>query len=150
MKYAIWFVRFVFAAWMIPAGLNHFVPIFPQPMGDQPLSTEMITALIDSHLFDLVKAVELLAGICVLIGYRVPLALVVCMPVSFNVWFWDVPLQGWASGSAPYGWATLGCNVALCLAYFDSYRSMFTLRATPRTGAGVAEPPEGPLAEAAS
>jgi hypothetical protein len=33
MKYAVWLVRLVFAAWMIPAGLNHFIPLFPQPMG---------------------------------------------------------------------------------------------------------------------
>lgn len=29
MKYAVWIVRLVFAAWMIPAGLNHFIPLFP-------------------------------------------------------------------------------------------------------------------------
>src|SRR5687768_9768516 len=52
MKYAVWFVRLLFAAWMIPAGLNHFVPLFPQPMGSQPLSQELIRALLDSHLFD--------------------------------------------------------------------------------------------------
>ena len=55
MKYAVWFVRLVFAAWMIPAGLNHFVPLFPQPIGTQPLSQELFLALFDSHLFDLVK-----------------------------------------------------------------------------------------------
>ena len=33
MRYAVWFVRLLFAAWMIPAGLNHFVPLFPQPLG---------------------------------------------------------------------------------------------------------------------
>ena len=27
MKYAVWFLRFLFAAWMIPAGLNHFLPL---------------------------------------------------------------------------------------------------------------------------
>ena len=61
MKYGLWFVRLVFAAWMIPAGLNHFYPLFPQPMGNRPLSTELITALIDSRMFDMTKAVELLA-----------------------------------------------------------------------------------------
>src|SRR5881394_3475379 len=95
MKYAVWFVRLIFAAWMIPAGLNHFVPLFPQPMGNQPLSTELITALLDSHQFDLTKAVELLAGLAVLTGIFAPLMLVVCMPVSFCVWYWDTPLQGW-------------------------------------------------------
>lgn len=138
MKHAVWFLRLLYAAWMIPAGINHFFSLFPQPMGNMPLSTELITALIDSHLFDLVKAVELLAGLCLLFGYRVPLALVAVMPVSFNVWYWDVPLQGWMSGSAKFGWAVLGVNVLLCLAYWESYKSMFTLRAKPRALAGGA------------
>lgn len=132
MKYAVWFVRLIFAAWMIPAGLNHFIPLYAQPMGDQPLSEEMIRALLDSHLFDLVKAVEFLAGVSVLTGWYMPLMLVVCVPVSFNVWYWDTPLQGWGSISAVYGWTVLLTNLFLCLAYLRSYRALFALSATPR------------------
>jgi uncharacterized membrane protein YphA (DoxX/SURF4 family) len=137
MKYAVWFLRLVFAAWMIPAGVNHFHQIFPQPMGNQPLSHELIVALIDSHLFDLVKAVELLAGIAVLIGYRVPLALLICMPVSFCVFYWDAPLEGWGSRAALFGYSVLACNLLLCLAYISSYRAMFAWRSVPR-GSGAA------------
>lgn len=129
MKYAVWFVRLLFAAWMIPAGLNHFIPLFPQPMGSQPLSQELIRALIDSQLFDLVKLVELVAGLGVLLGFYMPLVLLICLPVSFGVFYWDAPLEGWGSRAALFGYATLLCNVLLCLAYFKSYRSMFTLRA---------------------
>ncbi len=148
MKYALWFVRLVFAAWMIPAGLNHFVPLFPQPMGSQPLSHELVVALIDSHLFDLVKAVELIAGISALTGFRTPLGLIICMPVSFCVFFWDAPLEGWGSRAAIFGYAALLINVLLCLTYIKSYRSMFALRAKPRTfGAQPAGGPAGkPLA----
>jgi len=128
MKYGIWFVRLLFAAWMIPAGLNHFVPIFPQPMGNQPLSMELIVALLDSHLFDLVKGVELIAGLGVLFGIFTPLSLLICLPVSFGVFYWDAPLEGWTSGAARYGYATLFCNAVLCLAYYKSYQSIFTLR----------------------
>lgn len=138
MRYAVWFVRLVFAAWMVPAGLNQFYPIFPQPMGNVPLSTEMITALLDSGLFNLVKAVELFAGLCLLTGFYPRLALVVCLPVSFCVWYYDVPLEGWGSGAARYGWAVLGCNVLLCLAYFDGYRAMFSLRPPTRLWAPAA------------
>jgi uncharacterized membrane protein YphA (DoxX/SURF4 family) len=136
MKYAVWFVRLVFAAWMIPAGLNHFVTLFPQPLGSQPLSQELFLALFDSHLFDLVKAVELVAGIGVLFGFYVPLSLVICMPVSFCVWYWDTPLEGWGSVASIFGTAVLVCNVLLCLAYIGSYRSMFAVRSTPRTLGG--------------
>lgn len=129
MRYPVWFVRLLFAAWMIPAGLNHFIPLFPQPMGSQPLSQALIHALIDSSLFDLVKAVELLAGLGVLLGFYTPLALLVCLPVSFGVFYWDAPLEGWGSRAALFGYATLLCNSLLCLAYGRYYRDMFTLRA---------------------
>jgi len=132
MKYALWFVRLVFAAWMVPAGVNHFYPLFPQPMGNQPLSMELITALLDSHQFDLTKAVELLAGLAVLTGLYAPLMLVVCMPVSFCVWYWDTPLQGWGSLSAVFGWAVLLSNVVLCLSYLDTYRAMLAARVSPK------------------
>ena len=128
MKYAVWFVRLVFAAWMIPAGLNHFLPLFPQPMGTQPLSMELIVALLDSRLFDIVKAVELIAGIGVLFGFFTPLALLVCLPVSFGVFYWDAPLEGWRSGASTFGYATLLCNSLLCLAYHRYYRPMFTVK----------------------
>ena len=145
MKYGVWFIRLLFAAWMIPAGLNHFIPLFPQPMGTKPLSHELIVALLDSHLFYLVKAVELLAGISVLTGFYTPLALVVCMPVSFCVFFWDTPLEGWTSRAAIFGISVLVCNVLLCLTYLRSYRSMFAARSQPRSlgaidGAPAAQP----------
>jgi uncharacterized membrane protein YhaH (DUF805 family)/uncharacterized membrane protein YphA (DoxX/SURF4 family) len=133
MKYAVWFVRFIFAAWMIPAGINHFIPLFPQPMGSQPLSHELIVALLDSHLFVLVKIVELVAGVMVLTGFFTPLALLICMPVSFCVFFWDAPLEGWSSTAALYGGSTLLSNLLLCIAYLGSYRAMFTPRAVPLT-----------------
>ena len=134
MKYAVWFVRLLFAAWFIPAGLNHFVPLFPQPMGGHTLGHELIVALLDSHLFDIVKAVELIAGISVLTGIYTPLVLLMCMPVSFNVFYWDMPLEGQGNPlnlGAIYGEAVLLCNVLLCLAYIKSYRAMFTLVAKP-------------------
>lgn len=133
MKYPVWFFRLLFAAWMIPAGINHFVQIFPQPMGSQPLSMELIVALIDSHLFDLVKAVELLAGIGVLFGLVTPLSLLVCLPVSFGVFYWDAPLEGWSSGAARFGYATLFTNTVLCAAYWKHYKSMFTLKTSVQT-----------------
>ena len=129
MRYAVWFVRLLFAAWMIPAGLNHFISLFPQPMGTQELSHELIVALLDSHLFDLVKAVEFLAGVCVLFGFYAPLALVICITVSFCVFYWDAPLEGWGSRAAWYGWAALLSTVLLCLSYYKNYLPMVTLRA---------------------
>ncbi len=131
MRFAVWLVRLIYVAWMVPAGLNHFIQLYPQPGGANPLSDGVFTALLDSGLFTLVKAVELLAGLMLLFGWRVPLALVMVLPVSFTVWYWDTELQGWWTASAIYGWAVLGCNMFLLYAYRDSYRTMWEGYAPP-------------------
>ena len=134
MKYAIWVVRFWYAGWMIPAGLEHFYHIYPQPGYDttNPLAHEMLFALLHSHLFDVVKAVELFTGISVLLGFYTPVMLLVCMPVAFCVFWWDSPLSAWNLGSVIAGGRVLACNILLSVAFIASYRSMFALRSTPR------------------
>ena len=146
MKYAVWFVRLIYAAWMIPAGLNHFIRLYPQPIGNQPLSTGVFMALLDSGMFTLVKATELVAGLAVLFGFRLPMFLLMALPVSFNVWYWDTELQGWWTGSAVYGWAVLSCNLLLCLAYWPRYAPMFANDARPQLNlAGSAAPIAQPM-----
>jgi hypothetical protein len=88
------------------------------------------------------------AGLCVLFGFYTPLALIVCLPVSFCVWFWDVQLQGWCSVSAIYGWAVLLSNLFLCANHFEYYRAMFGLRAVPRDLGDAARPAQPVEAEA--
>lgn len=132
MRYAVWFVRLIYAAWMIPAGFNHFIRLYPQPTGSEPISTEVFMSLLDSGLFTFVKATELIAGFAVLLGFRLPLLLIAVLPVSFTVWYWDTELQGWWTVSAIYGWAVLSCNVLLCLAYWEAYRPMFARHAQPQ------------------
>jgi len=134
MKYAVWLVRLWYAAWMIPAGLEHFVHIFPQPgyYTTRPLAHEMLFALLDSHLFDVVKGVELLTGIAVLLGFFTPLMLLVCMPVAFCVFWWDAPLSMWNFGSVMAGGRVLASDVLLCVAFAGCYRAMFPLQAKPQ------------------
>jgi uncharacterized membrane protein YhaH (DUF805 family)/uncharacterized membrane protein YphA (DoxX/SURF4 family) len=141
MKYAIWVVRLWYAGWMIPAGLEHFYHIYPQPGYNttHPLAHEMLFALLHSHLFDLVKAVELLTGLSVLLGAFTPLMLLVCMPVAFNVFWWDVPLSGWTLSGVIAGGRVLACNLLLSVAFIACYRPMFALRSEPRAF-GTGEP----------
>jgi uncharacterized membrane protein YhaH (DUF805 family)/uncharacterized membrane protein YphA (DoxX/SURF4 family) len=131
MKYVIWAIRFWYAGWMIPAGLEHFYHIYPQPGANSthPLAAEMLSALLNTHLFDLVKAIELITGLAVLFGFFTPLALLVCMPVAFCVFWWDSPLSEWGTSSVIAGGRVLACNVLLCVAYIASLRPMFAVRA---------------------
>jgi hypothetical protein len=133
MKYVTWTVRLWYPAWMIPMGLEHFVHIFPQPgyFTTIPLQHETLFAFLHSHLFDAVKAVELLTGIAVLFGCYAPLMLLVCMTVVFNVIWWDAPLSHYNMGSVISGGKVLVSNIFLCVAFFGCYRAMFTLRPKP-------------------
>jgi uncharacterized membrane protein YhaH (DUF805 family)/uncharacterized membrane protein YphA (DoxX/SURF4 family) len=130
MKYAVWLVRLWYAAWMIPAGLEHFIHIFPQPgyYTTRPLAHEMLFALLHSHLFDVVKAVELITGIAVLLGFFTPLMLLVCMPVAICVFWWDAPLSAWNYGSVLAGGRVLASDILLCVAFVSCFRAMFPLR----------------------
>ncbi len=132
MKYVIWFVRFWYAGWMIPAGIEHFYHIYSQPGANSshPLAAQMLSALLHTHLFDLVKAVELITGLAVLFGYFTPLALLVCMPVAFCVFWWDAPLSEWSTRSVIAGARVLASNVLLSVAYIASFRLMFVVRAS--------------------
>lgn len=140
MKYAIWFVRFWYVAWMVPAGIEHFYHIYPQPGANSPfpLAAQMLSALLASHLFDVVKAVELLLGLAVLFGFFTPVALLACMPVAFCVFWWDAPLSQWNTPSLVAGARVLASNLLLCVAYIASLRAMLTWRASlPAAGKWV-------------
>ena len=132
MKYVIWYVRFWYAAWMIPAGVEHFYHIYPQPGANSrfPLAAEMLTALLNSHLFDLVKAVELIVGIAILVGFFSPLGLLISMPVAFCVFWWDAPLSEWNTPSTIAGARVLISQVILCVAFIAAFRPMLAARAS--------------------
>ena len=63
------------------------------------------------------------------------------MPVSFCVFYWDTPLEGWGSRASLFGEAALLSNLILCVDYIKSYRSMFALRSKPRSS-GTSITPE--------
>ena len=114
----------IFGGWFVYAGLNHWFHFTPQPYGQNPLSIDLTTALIESGLFDLVKAVEAITGLLVLIGAFVPLALVAALPVSVVVAYFNLVLEH--NGIVNYlaGGLVLGINALLMLGYLDSYKAM--------------------------
>lgn len=55
-----------FQGFWFRTGLKHLVPLFPQPTGNESISIEVFTVVINNGMFTLVKAVELLVGLVVL------------------------------------------------------------------------------------
>jgi len=127
MKYLVLVGRLIFGGWFLVNGLNHWFAFFPQPMGTSALGNELVKALIDSHLFDVVKAIEAVAGAFILIGRLAPLALMATLPLSVVIFYWNVVLERTPIESA-FGIATLALNGLLMFAYLDAYRPMLAWR----------------------
>lgn len=114
----------IFGGWFVYAGLNHWFGFTPQPYGQDPVSIEFTTVLIESGLFDFVKAIEAITGLLILLNVFVPLALLVALPVSVVVAYFNLVLE--RNGVVNYvaGTLVLGINLLLILAYLESYRPL--------------------------
>ena len=124
MKYAVWFVRLVFGAWLLASGVNHFaLVLWPEPAGTQPLAIELMTALRDSHLIDVTYGIQLVAGALILTGIFLPFALCAAMPVSVGAAFWTVVLEHQPLGAA-LGLLLVALNALLMFAYLDYYQGV--------------------------
>jgi uncharacterized membrane protein YphA (DoxX/SURF4 family) len=118
--------RLYLGAWMIINGLNHWLPIFPQPLGSFPKSSSLLIVLIESGLFGLVKAVEVVGGVMLVSGRFVPLALVMLLPVSTVVFYNDAVLQLRWNRIFYMGTGCLYLNLILMLGYLRYYLPMLS------------------------
>lgn len=106
-KFDIWFVgklvliffRIMLGAWMIVSGTSHllslfgFAPVFPQPLGNFHPSNVMLVSLLEVGMFDIVKTVELLVGLCLVFNIFIPLVLAVALPISYMVFHNSIVLN---------------------------------------------------------
>lgn len=108
--------RYIWGGWFIISGLFHF---FTGPIiGTDALAVQLMMALLHSGMYEVVKGVEAIGGLAVLSRRWAPLLLVVNVPITFVVVYWDVLLQD------PFGIIglsvmvlTVGTTVILLRAY---------------------------------
>lgn len=136
-KLVLIFFRIMLGAWMIVSGTSHllplfgFPPIFPQPLGNMHPSNVMLVSLLEVGLFDIVKTVELVVGICLVFNIFVPLALAAALPISYMVFHNSIALNfRYERIFSTYMavWC-LYMNVILIFAYIRYYLPMLTMRA---------------------
>jgi putative oxidoreductase len=85
MKIAMMIARILLGLLFFVFGLNgflHFMPMGPMPTGD---AGQFIGALMHSHYFVAVAAVQVIGGALLLVGRYVPLGLVLLGPVIVNI-----------------------------------------------------------------
>jgi putative oxidoreductase len=99
MKILILIARLLLGLSFVVFGLNgflNFLSMGPMPAG---LAGQFISALILSHYFWVVAALQLVGGLLLLVNRFVPLALVLLGPVIVNILLYHLFLN--SAGSAP-------------------------------------------------
>lgn len=136
-KLVLIFFRVMLGAWMIVSGASHLLsvfgypPIFPQPLGNMHPSNVMLVALLEVGLFDIVKTIELVVGLCLVFNVFVPLALAVALPVSYMVFHNSIALN-FRYDRIFSTYMAVWClymNVILLLAHIRYYLPMLKMRA---------------------
>ena len=97
-------------------GFLNFLNMGPPPTG---LAGQFITALFVSHYYWAIAALQVIAGVLLLVGRYVPLALVLLGPIIVNILLYHIFLM-------PAGIALALVATILWFIVYYSYRSYFS------------------------
>lgn len=127
--------RTIFGAWNLFFGLVFFFDIYgvvfliPQPMGHGEMTPYLNQTLIDTHLFHVVKVIEIVVGVLLLANRAVPFALCVYFPVTVVIFIVNFFLEEFAAG--PFiALAYAGVHLFLFWVYRRYYIPMLAWRSS--------------------
>ena len=111
-------------------GLNGFLHFIPQPKGGMPAAAADFAGAMakTGYMFQLVSGTQVVAGVLLLLGVFVPLALVLIMPVLVNILAFHIFLQ--PAGIIP-GAILMVLELYLALVYRKAYGPMLAMRMRP-------------------
>ncbi len=111
-------LRVLLGLFMLIFGLNKFANFIPQPEMSGDALDVMMGFVKSGYIMPIVAIVEIVAGILLLIGRFVPLALVILFPVMLNALLFHLALD-------PGGAAGAGVAVVLNIILFFAYKDRF-------------------------
>ena len=128
--YALLWVRMAFGCHSLISGLNNFVPLFELSNGDPSLSPigAFMGDLIHMGLYDVVKAIEMVVGICLLTNRFVPLAAVVELPISVVIAYLCIFVDG-SPNIMFSGFREIGFNLFILACFADYFLPIVTWKA---------------------
>ena len=131
MQKAVMVARLLFGLVFTVFGLNVFVSFVPAPEMSEAAGSFFGALLGSGYLVPLLGVTELTAGIFLLAGILVPLALTLLAPVVVNIVLFHIFLD---PVGMPIAILVLVLEVFLTWAYRDSFRGVLDLRAKPSKG----------------
>ena len=122
MKIAVIVIRVLLAAMYLFASVSYFLKLMPeQPQMTPDQTTFMSGVMASVYLMPLVKVTELVGGILLLIGRTAPLATLIILPVTLNVFLYHAFL---GPKELPMVAVMLIFNLLLIFAYRQRYLPM--------------------------
>lgn len=109
---------------LFASGFYFFGPPPPMPP-DGPMKTFNDGLMASGYIMTLVKSMELICGLAFVIGRFVPLANLVILPVSVNIFMTHVML---APEGLPIAAGVLAANIFLIYAYRSHYTAVFAAK----------------------
>lgn len=136
--------RIILGLVFVVFGLNGFFGFIPIPPHEGAAATFMGGLGASGYFFPLLKGTEVIAGLLLLSGRFVPLALTILAPITVNIFAMHAFLAPEGLGMAAL---ILVFQSYLAWVYRDAFRSVVAVRAIPR---GAIEPRHPPPTEAAT
>ena len=130
MQHVIAGARILLGLIFVVFGLNGFLNFMPTPEMNEDAASFMGALQATGYLMIVEKAFEVIAGVMLLTGRFVPLALVLLAPLTINILFFHLFLD---MGGLPIAIVVVVLNAFLAWAYRDSYRAMLRAHAKPVT-----------------
>lgn len=124
-------VRLLLGLDFLVNGLNFYHHFLPITVPADPTAREVMAGLVDSGIFDVVKNIEILAGLALLANRFVPLAVICIAPLVTVIFMVDCllvrSLEGWA-----FGGTTTLLELAALVLYGRHFLGLIALRAAPQ------------------
>lgn len=125
--YLVFALQMFFGAWFFLHGINYYVEWVKQPPGAASLTRDLISALIATGLFDVVKIMEIIIGIALMFNRFVPLSVLAALPINVVIFWSGFVLKADFQGRAT-GITIVVIMVVMLYACYPYYRSFMPVR----------------------
>ena len=125
MKIASIFARYLLGLIFTVFGLNGFLNFIHQPPPPNPLTSQFLVSVSESHFAAFFFAIQVLGGLLLLSGYFVPLALTVLAAELYNIFAFHLTM---APASIPPALVASVLWVLVFLQYRKSFKGIFSAK----------------------
>jgi uncharacterized membrane protein YphA (DoxX/SURF4 family) len=125
-KITWWTFRIILGVLMLLGALTHITNLKEGAMADSAFITAMVNT---GYLWPIIGTIELLAGVAILAGRFVPIALIVLAPVTLNILFFHLSQPSHPDGIG-IALAIILPHLGLAWLYREHFSSLFKQNAS--------------------